>query len=148
MKNNLVLQSLFDALTQEIKIDKTDWFIITRYAEKWKLAVADALLDLNFVDESTLARALARAHNLPYIPGTDLVYDFSEVSLENYDDLMGVGAAPLVESRLAICNPYDDHRGYLDSKFCEREMIITERTAILEALRKHGLNDWLEESNE
>ena len=147
MSQTFILQSLFEALHHEIKLDKTDWIFATRYAEKWKLAVADALLDLNYVDESTLARALARSHNLPYIPGVELQYDFSEVSLENFDDLMSVGAAPLTEHRLAICNPYDDHHGYLDSKFCEREMIVTERSAIIDALRKHGLTEWIEEND-
>ncbi|KAB8031744.1 hypothetical protein [Fluviispira multicolorata] len=142
---SFILPHLFEALSNEIRIDRVDWIIVTKYAESWKLSVADALLDLNYVDESTLARCLARSHNLPYIPSQQLKYDFSEVSLENFDDLMSVGAAPLSEHRLAICNPYDDHRGYLDNKFCEREMIVTERSAIIDALRKHGLNEWIED---
>ena len=141
----LILPHLYDALHQEIKIDKIDWTIVTRFAENWKLSVADALLDLSYIDESTLARCLARSHNLPYLPGSQLKFDFSEVSLENFDDLMSVGAAPLEEHRLAICNPYDDHRGYLGKKFCEREMIVTERSSIIEALRKHGFNEWIDE---
>ncbi len=144
----MILQNLFEALQKEIKLDKIDWSFATRYAEKWKLSVADALLDLNYIDESTLARALARSHNLPYIPATELKYDFSEVSLENFDDLMSVGAAPLTEYRLAICNPYDDHHGYLDGKFCEREMIVTERSAIIDALRQQGLSEWTAENDE
>ncbi len=144
----IILPHLFEALSQEIKLDKVDWIIVTKYAETWKLSVADSLLDLNYLDETTLARCLARSHNLPYIPSVSLKYDFSEVSLENFDDLMSVGAAPLDEDRLAICNPYDDHRGYLDSKFCEREMIVTERSAIIEALRKHGLSEWMMDEEE
>lgn len=147
MAQSFILQNLFNALHHDIHIDKTDWTYATRYAEKWKLSVADAILDLNYTDETTLARALARSHNLPYIPGSELMYDFSEVSLENFDDLMSVGAAPLTEHRLAICNPYDDHHGYLDSKFCEREMIVTERSVITDALRKHGLTEWIEENS-
>lgn len=148
MARSFILKNLFDALHHEIKLDKIDWIFVTNYAEKWKLAVADALLDLYYVDEATLARALARSHNLPYLPGVELNYDFSEVSLENFDDLMSVGAAPLTEHRLAICNPYDDHHGYLDSKFCEREMIVTERSAIIDALHKHGLTEWISENEE
>ncbi|WP_186645668.1 hypothetical protein [Fluviispira vulneris] len=144
---SFILPHLFEALSNEIRIDRVDWIIVTKYAESWKLSVADALLDLNYVDESSLARCLARSHNLPYIPSHQLKYDFSEVSLENFDDLMSVGAAPLSEYRLAICNPYDDHRGYLDNKFCEREMIVTERSAIIDALRKHGLHEWLEDED-
>lgn len=143
--STLILPHLFEALHNEIKIDRVDWTIVTHFAENWKLSVADALLDLSYIDESTLARCLARSHNLPYLPASQLKFDFSEVSLENFDDLMSVGAAPLAEYRLAICNPYDDHRGYLDKKFCEREMIVTERSSIIEALRKHGFNEWIEE---
>ncbi|KAB8039754.1 hypothetical protein GCL60_05685 [Silvanigrella paludirubra] len=146
--SSLILPNLYEVLNYEIKIDKIDWSIVTKFAENWKLSVADALLDLNYIDESTLARCLARSHNLPYIPSNQLKYDFSEVSLENFDDLMSVGAAPLEEYRLAICNPYDDHRGYLDNKFCEREMIVTERSSIIEALRKHGFNEWIDDDNQ
>jgi hypothetical protein len=144
-KSSFILPKLFEVLSYEVKIDKVDWIIVTKFAENWKLSVADALLDLYYVDESTLARGLARSHNLPYIPASQLRFDFSEVSLENFDDLMSVGAAPLEEYRLAICNPYDDHRGYLDNKFCEREMIVTERSSIIEALRKQGFNEWIDE---
>ena len=90
-----ILPNLYEALSYEIKIDKFDWVIATKFAENWKLSVADALLDLNYIDEPTLARCLARSHNLPYVPSSQLKYDFSEVSLENFDDLMSVGAAPL-----------------------------------------------------
>lgn len=145
--SSLILPNLYEVLNYEIKIDRVDWSIVTKFAENWKLSVADALLDLSYIDESTLARCLARSHNLPYIPSIQLKYDFSEVSLENFDDLMSVGAAPLEEYRLAICNPYDDHRGYLDNKFCEREMIVTERSSIIEALRKHGFNEWIDDDN-
>lgn len=148
--NNIsfILPQLYEVLTHEIKIDRVDWTIVTKFAENWKLSVADALLDLSYIDESALARCLARSHNLPYIPSTQLKFDFSEVSLENFDDLMSVGAAPLEEYRLAICNPYDDHRGYLDNKFCEREMIVTERSSIIDALRKHGFHEWIDDDIE
>ena len=75
---SFILPHLFEALSNEIRIDRVDWIIVTKYAESWKLSVADALLDLNYVDESSLARCLARSHNLPYIPSYQLKYDFSE----------------------------------------------------------------------
>ena len=56
------------------------------------------------------------------------------------------GAAPLEDYRLAICNPYDDHSDTY-KKFCEREMIVTERSSIIEALRKHGFNEWIDEES-
>lgn len=133
------LQNLYNELQNEARIDKIDWLIATKFAQKWKLSVADALVDLNFVEESTLARCLAAANHLVYIPGSELSYDFSEVSLEHFEDLMNVGAAPLEDSKLAICNPYDDHHGYLDSRYCAREMIVTERSAVIDALRRHRL---------
>lgn len=145
--NQLILKNLFDALHHEMAIDKTDWSFVTHYAGKWKLSVADALLDLFYVDESTLARALARSHNLAYLPGSELTYDFAGIGLDSFDDLMSVGAAPLTGHRLAICNPYDDHHGYLDGTLCEREMVVTERSAILDALRKYGLAEWAEDTN-
>jgi hypothetical protein len=145
LSSSLLLRELYEILQETVGIDKVDWHIVCRYAARWKLSVADALLDLNYLDESSLAKALAKANNLIYVPSHELIYSFAEVSLENFDDLMSVGAAPLAEKKLAICNPYDDLRGFLGNKFCEREMIVTERSAIINALRKYGLKEWEEE---
>jgi len=144
VSHTLVLPELFESIGKFVAIDETDWTFATRFAEKWKVSVADALLDLHFLDETVLAQALASAHELPYVPGGELVCDFSEISFEDYDDLLSVGAAPLKENRLAICNPYDDHRGYLGNRLCEREMVVTERTDLYEALRKQGIERWMD----
>jgi|GEM_PF-648285 len=140
----IALPELFEAISKSQGLDLTDWSFATRFAEKWKTSVADALLDLNFLDETTLARSLALAHELPYVSGTQLVCDFTDISIEDYDDLLAVGAAPLAEGKLAICNPYDDLRGYLGNRLCEREMVVTERSCLYEALRKQGIERWLE----
>ena len=140
-KAPVVLPQLFEILHTETQIDLIDWHMVTCYAEKWKMSVADALLELSYVDETTLAKALASSFHLPYIPGDQLHYDFSQVSLENFNDMMSVIAIPLEDARLAISNPYDDHRGYLEKKFCEREMVVSERSAIIEALRKQGIEE-------
>ncbi len=139
---DIVLQNLFNILKEDIKIDTTDWIFVSNFAEKWKLSIADVLLDLNYVTETTLAKALAQAHNLPYIPSHELSFDFTQMSIESFDDLLSVCAAPLTQFRLAISNPYDDHHGYLDYKFCKREMIVSERSAIIEALRSYGMREW------
>jgi hypothetical protein len=141
---SLTLPELFEAIGKFVAIDPTDWHFATRFAEKWKVSVADALLDLHFLDETALAKALAAAHELQYVEGSDLQCDFSEISFEDYDDLLAVGAAPLNENRLAICNPYDDHRGFLGNRLCAREMVVTERSQLYEALRKQGLERWLD----
>lgn len=139
-----LLCELFEALQSMVSLDLVDWHFATRFAEKWKISVADALVDLNFIDETTLARALAKAHDLSYLPGLQLRCDFHGIDFETLDDLMSVGAAPLSDNRLAICNPYDDHRGHLGNRLCQREMVITERSSLFEALRRQSLNDWLE----
>lgn len=144
----VALPELFEALCKFAPIDETDWLFATRFAEKWKVSIADALIDLHFFDETALAKALAAAHELLYVPGNELQCDFTDVSIEDYDDLLAVGAAPLTDSRLAICNPYDDHRGYLGNKICEREMVVTERSELYEALRKQGIERWLEGSQD
>lgn len=138
-----VLPELFTALQSLINLDLIDWHFATRFAEKWKLSVADALLDLNFIDETSLAKSLAQAHNLNYLSGQNIKCDFTDIDFETFDDLMSVGAAPLDEFRLAICNPYDDHRGNLGNRICQREMVVTERTYLYEALRRQSLTEWL-----
>ena len=145
MSADFNLQQLYKILNATINIDKIDWTIVLKYAEKWKTSVTDSLLDLNFVDETTLAKCLAKSYHLTYIPGHELNFNFTQVSFENFDDLMNVCAAPLDDNKLAICDPFDDHRGYLENRFCEREMIVTERSAIIAALREFGLSEWLDE---
>jgi hypothetical protein len=144
----LVLPELFEALHHTSSVDATDWCIASRFAEKWKVSVADALLDLNFIDETALAKALASSHQLEYISGARLPADFNMVTVEEYDDLLAVGAIPLEDNRLAICNPYDDLRGYLGNHLCEREMVVTERSKVYEALREQGMKRWLEENED
>ena len=136
--HKIILQNLYEALKNEVKIDNTDWLVITTYASKWKTSVAEALLDLNIIEEPVLARCLAVSHGLNYIPSVNLQFDFSQVSLENYNDLMNVCAVPISDFKLAVSNPDDDHRGFLGQKFCEREMVVSERSGIMEALRKYG----------
>lgn len=140
----IVLPELFEALSRFSSLDVTDWCFATRFAEKWKVSVADALLDLNFLEETTLAKALAAAHQIEYVPGVTIQCEFSQISVEDYDDLLAVGAVPLIDNRLAICNPYDDLRGYLGNHLCEREMVVTERSKLYEALRKQGIQRWLQ----
>ncbi len=147
MNHAVVLAELFEALQSFTSIDLIDWHFAVRFAEKWKLSVADAIIDLNFVDETTLARALAKAHHLQYLPGNQLKCDFSEIDFETFDDLVGVGATPLTENRLAICNPYDDHRGNLGNRICQREMVVTERSHLYEALRAQSLTEWHSREN-
>jgi len=145
LNNVVLLRELFDVLHEEVKIDKTDWTVVTRFAEEWKISVADALLELNYVDEVALAKSLSKANHLPYVPGDFLKFDFSSIHIENFDDLVIVGAIPIHDFRLAISNPYDDHRGFLGNEFCLREMVVTERSSIMNALRQQGLRDWLRE---
>jgi hypothetical protein len=142
------LPELFDALRSHNSIDEVDWLLVTRFAEKWKLSIADALLDLHIVDETMLARALAKAHHITYIPHTELECDFTEIDFETFEDLLSVGAAPLTGFKLAICNPYDDHRGNLGNRLCQREMVVTERSHLFEALRNQGMREWLLEDEE
>jgi hypothetical protein len=139
-----LLPELFEVLSEQELLDEVDWTMASRFAERWKISVADALVDLNLIEESTLAKALAEAHHLDYLPHARLDVDLSDVSYEDYEDLVSVGAAPLMEGRLAICNPYDDLRGYLGNRMCARHMIVTERSGLYEALRRSGAQKWLE----
>lgn len=140
----VVLGELFEALSQATSLDSVDWNYAAQFARRWKLSIADALLDLNYVDETNLARALAKAHNLTYLPGQLLKTDFAGVDLEAFDDLLTVGAVPLIDERLAICNPYDDLRGNLGKWLCQREMVVTERSHLFDVLRRRSLTDWLQ----
>lgn len=139
MEFHTSLQSLYEQISAQAGIDRVDWLMATKFAQKWKLSVADALIELHFVDESTMAKCLASVHEIPYVKGEELKYDFSHITNENFEDLINVGAVPLVGSQLAVCNPYDDHRGYLSSQLFEREMIVTERSSVLEALQRYRL---------
>jgi hypothetical protein len=140
----IILPELFESLQQMTQLDVIDWSLACSFAEHWKLSVGDALLDLRFVDETTLAKALAKAHAIGYVSGSELECDFSDIDFDQFQDLMSVGAVPLMNDRLAICNPYDDLRGNLGNRLCQRSWIVTERSALFEALRKHGLSDWME----
>lgn len=140
----IVLPELFEAMQQMSRLDLVDWSLACSFAEHWKLSVADALLDLKFVDETTLAKALAKANDLVYVNGVELDCDFSDVDFDSFQDLMSVGAIPLMNDRLAICNPYDDLRGNLGNRLCQRTWVVTERSILFEVLRKHGLSDWME----
>jgi len=115
------------------------------YAEKWKISVADSLLDLCFVDETTLAKALAKSQDLEYLPCKELRADFSNIDYEMFEDLVSVGALPIEDERLAICNPYDDLRGSLGKELCNREMVVTEKSYLFRFLREYGLSDWNDE---
>lgn len=138
-----IWQNFIEELKQATRLDDTDLSFAVRFAEKWKLSFADSLLDLHFVDETTLAQALANANHLKYITRTDLKCEFSGVDLETFDDLMSVGAVPLQDETLAICNPYDDIKGNLSRWLSERELVVTERSAVFDALRKFSLSDSL-----
>ncbi len=140
----IILPELFESLQQMTQLDVIDWSLACSFAEHWKFSVGDALLDLRFVDETTLAKALAKAHAIGYVSGSELECDFSDIDFDQFQDLMSVGAVPLMNDRLAICNPYDDLRGNLGNRLCQRAWIVTERSALFEALRKHGLSDWME----
>lgn len=139
-----ILPEFFEALAVLTDLDPIDWSLACRFASRWKLSIADALLDLNFVDETSLAKALAHAHSLEYLPWSELHCDFSEIDFEMFQDLLSVGAAMLGDGRLAICNPYDDLRGNLGKRLCQREMVVTERSHLYDALRQQGLSNWLE----
>lgn len=144
MQNHqILLPEFFQALRTMSDLDDIDWTIASRLAEHWKMSIADVLLEIHALDESTIARALARAHGLQYVSGSQITCDFSDVDTELFSDLLNVGAAPLENNRLAVCNPYDDHRGLLGSKMCEREMVVTERSLLYEALRKQSLTNWV-----
>lgn len=138
----LVLPELYAAIRSVTSIDEVDWHVATQFAERWKLSIADALLDLHFVDEDILAQALAQANQCSYLAANQLEPDFSEVDLDSFDDLVSVGALPLKGARLAVCNPYDDLRGNLGNRMCEREIVVSERTGIYDILRRQSLEDW------
>lgn len=141
---SLFLSELFEALSNMVSIDQTDWKFVSNFATRWKTSIVDVLLDFHIVDESILAKALAQAHGLEYRPGASLQTDFSGVDVETFDDLLSVGAVPLSDESLAICNPYDDLRGNLAHWLCNREMVVTERSFLFEALRKRSILDWLQ----
>lgn len=142
--SNIYLSELFEALSEIVSIDKIDWKFATNFANRWKTSIVDVLLDFNIVDETALAKALAKAHSLLYAPGTQLRADFSGIDVETFDDLLSVGAVPLADEKLAICNPYDDLRGNLGKWLCSREMVVTERSLLFETLRKRSMIDWLQ----
>jgi hypothetical protein len=139
----ILLPEFFQALRTMSDIDDVDWIIASRLAEQWKMSIADVLIEIHAVEESIIAKSLARAHGLQYVSGQAITCDFSDIDTELFSDLLNVGAAPLENNRLAVCNPYDDHRGHLGSKMCEREMVVTERSLLYEALRKQSLTNWL-----
>ena len=139
----ILLPEFFQALRTMSDLDDVDWVVASRLAEQWKMSIADVLLEIHAVSETVMAKALARAHGLQYVTGNTLTCDFSDVDTELFSDLLNVGAAPLQDNRLAVCNPYDDHRGHLGSKMCEREMVVTERSLLYEALRKQSLTNWV-----
>jgi hypothetical protein len=138
----LYLPELFEALQQFVSLDLTDWRGITRYATKWHLSLADALLDMRFTDETSLAKALATARNLPYLGAKKLESDINGLTFDCLEDLLSVGALPIAEGRLAICNPYDDHRGLLRPDLTARDMVVTERSPLYSALHTLCMRDW------
>ena len=147
MPNKLLLPELFDELKKICRMDEFDWRLTCAYALEWKLSIADSLLDLHYSDEFTIANALANAHSMAFVSGVLLECDFTGIDIDAFDDLVAVGAVPLLGNRLAICNPYDDLRGSLGNKLCEREMVVTERTPLFETLRKQSLLNWSYESS-
>jgi hypothetical protein len=144
--DTIAIPEFFESVASMTPIDRVDWYLACQFAERWKLSIADALLDLRFVDETTLAKALAKANNLSYLAGSELQFDFSEVDFESFQDLLSAGAAPLDGERLAICNPYDDLRGNLGNRLCQREWVVTERSILFDALRRQGLSEWMSEA--
>jgi hypothetical protein len=140
--DRIYLPELFESLKEFIPLDRCDWHSLTRYATKWHLSLADALLDMRFTDETSLAKALARARNLPYLPSKSLLTDARGLSFDCLEDLLNVGALPIAESKLAICNPYDDHRGLLRPDLAARDMVVTERSPLFSALHTLCMRDW------
>lgn len=138
----IYLPELFDSLKEFVPLDRCDWHSLTRYATKWHLSLADALLDMRYTDETSLAKALARARNLPYLPSKNLFADARGLSFDCLEDLLNVGALPIIESKLAICNPYDDHRGLLRPDLAARDMVVTERSPLFAALHNLCMRDW------
>lgn len=139
---HIYLPELFEALQQFISLDSSDWKTLTRYALKWHLSLADALLDMKFVDESSLAKALSVARKLPYLGSPKMEVDLRGLTFDCLEDLIGVGALPISGGRLAICNPYDDHRGLLRPDLVARDMVVTERSPLYAALHSLCMRDW------
>ena len=133
------LQYLYNSLKKETELDHIDWQYLLKFSRKWKFSIVDALLDLNYINEIQLAKILSELHKTPYIASNEISIDYQAINLDNFDDLITVGAIPIKKFKLVICNPYDDHHGYLGNHFCEREMAITERSAIMANLRTKGL---------
>jgi hypothetical protein len=139
---NIYLPELYESLQEYVSIDCFDWHLVARYATKWKLSMADALFNMRVADEISLAKALAKARRLPYWESKLLVPDPRGLTFECIEDLMNVGALPIAGHRLAICNPYDDHRGLLRPELAGREMVVTERTPLYDELHKLCMSDW------
>lgn len=142
---NLYLPELYHSLRKFVSIDVVDWHMATRYATRWRLSLADALLDLRVCEETPLAKALATTRRLTYLSGAQLQPDTSHLNFEFLEDLMNVGALPISNNRLAICNPYDDHRGLLSPELTEKEMVVTERSPLYDRLHELCLIDWYSE---
>ncbi len=142
LQHFIYLPELFESVKSFVSIDEIDWHVATRYATKWRLSLADALLDQRIVDETVLAKALATTRRLPYLSSELLNPDPSFLTIDCLEDLLNVGALPISEKRLAICNPYDDHRGLLRPDLAEREMVVTERSPLYYALHRLCLMDW------
>lgn len=142
----IYLPELFQTLRTFISVDEADWHTASRYATKWRLSLADALLDMQIVDETSLAKALATTRRLPYLAGSTLETDTSHLTFDSLEDLMNVGALPIHGNRLAICNPYDDHRGLLRPDLSSREMVVTERTPVYDNLHEMCMVDWSQHS--
>lgn len=140
--DRLYLPELFEAVKNFISVDSYDWKTLTRYALKWHLSLADALLDMKLVDESSLAKALSMARKLPYLGARRLEVDVRGLTFDCLEDLIGVGAIPISGGRLAICNPYDDHRGLLRPDLAARDMVVTERSPLYDALHSLCMRDW------
>ncbi len=135
-------KALFEELILVSDLDSVDWKSALQFSERWKVGLVDALLDLGFVNETVLAKSLASCHGMGYVAGTEIRCDFSEVELDSLDDMLTVGAAPISGNRLAICDPSDDHRGILGNVICSREMVVTERSALFQEIRRHGQEEW------
>jgi hypothetical protein len=142
----IYLPELFQTLRTFVSIDESDWHTASRYATKWRLSLADALLDMQIVDETSLAKALATTRRLPYLAGSALEIDTYRLTFDSLEDLMNVGALPIQGNKLAICNPYDDHRGLLRPDLSSREMVVTERTPIYDTLHELCMVDWSQQS--
>jgi hypothetical protein len=126
-------------LKSRIAIDEIDWQLAKIHSDKWQLSLADALIDLHFANETAVAHALAELASMSYIEGESIRDEEVDIDSNDLDALLQVGALPLSQGRLAVCNPQDDHRGFLGNSLCEREMLVTERSTIYKFLRSFGL---------